>query len=248
MTYLLFHCLFTIPLFVFLVLFTKRVQVSFDKKSLYGMLTLIFLAVSYTTPWDSYLIKNTIWDYPPERVIGTFLYIPFEEYFFFVIQTIIGCLFTFHMIRTFSSKNRQPSFGSKTFFALVSLLLLTVITLSIPKVSYENAYRYIRLILAWASPIILLQWVIGFKTLWNYRQVYAVALTTLSLYFCVADWIAVKNGIWFFPKGQITEIAFFTHLPLEEALFFLCTNIMVVQGFILFTRMPLPWQKEAQNG
>ena len=51
-----------------------------------------------------------------------------------------------------------------------------------------------------------------------------------------ADSVAISNGIWFFPEGQSTGWKLYSILPVEEALFFLMTNLMVVQGYILFTQ------------
>ena len=237
MTYAFFHCIFTLPLFFFLVFLTYKRNLKIDKRSLFGIGLLVFLAMTYTTPWDSYLIKENIWGYPEKRVLGTFLYIPYEEYFFFFIQTIIGCLFTCHILNTISPLPNSTK-GKKVTFFSVCLLLVFSFAFAWPYVFKINSLRYLSLILAWATPIIALQWVLGFSTLWKHRREYVISLTGLFLFFGFADWVAVKNGIWFFSKDQVTHINLFTHLPIEEALFFLCTNIMVVQGFILFKEMP----------
>ena len=34
------------------------------------------LAVSYTTPWDNYLVWKGIWSYPPGRVLATIGWVP----------------------------------------------------------------------------------------------------------------------------------------------------------------------------
>ena len=56
------------------------------------MVILVFIAVFYTTPWDSFIIKNGIWFYDQNKIIGTILRIPIEEYFFMIIQTLIASM------------------------------------------------------------------------------------------------------------------------------------------------------------
>ena len=51
-----------------------------------GILVHIFLAVTYTTPWDNYLVATGVWYYNPELVTGIVIgYVPIEEYTFFVL-------------------------------------------------------------------------------------------------------------------------------------------------------------------
>lgn len=60
-------------------------------------LVLVALAVVYTTPWDNYLVMHKIWWYGPDRVLGTISYVPIEEYAFFVLQTLLTCLWGYSL-------------------------------------------------------------------------------------------------------------------------------------------------------
>lgn len=45
------------------------------------------LAVTYTGPWDHFIIEQGVWSYPPGRIIGpTIGNVPLEEYCFMVLQ------------------------------------------------------------------------------------------------------------------------------------------------------------------
>lgn len=103
----------------------------------------------------------------------------------------------------------------------------------------ESPYRYLYLILAWATPVLFLQWQVGYSTLLSFRKELGLAIAALTSYFWVADSFAIWQGIWAFPENSISGFKLFGILPIEEALFFFVTNCMVVQGFILFTRMDL---------
>ena len=48
----------------------------------------VVIALSYTTPWDNYLVATRVWWYDPALVAGITLgWVPIEEYTFFVVQT-----------------------------------------------------------------------------------------------------------------------------------------------------------------
>ena len=231
-----------------------------DFISIKATLTLIFLALIYTTPWDSYLIRQGIWSYPPDSVWDTVWGIPLEEYFFFCIQTLIGCLITFHLLKMgwgqvfpLEESRKAPPKGKfpismeafqKILFMVIALLILSSFLWAWGFVSSPNPHRYLSLILVWALPILFVQWCVGFNVLMNYWKVYLTAWWGLTAYFSMADWVAVKQGLWFFDSGQISHIFLFAHLPLEEFLFFFFTNAMVVQGFILFYQLYFSGKKK----
>jgi lycopene beta-cyclase len=94
-------------------------------------------------------------------------------------------------------------------------------------------YTYLILMLSWALPVLALQWAVGLSELWRARRRWALATGLPTLYLCVADRLALGNGIWTIHEDRSTGILI-AGLPLEEALFFFFTNLMVVQALILF--------------
>ena len=234
MSYLDFHLIFTIPLFFIIGFINKNNPMAFGKKSLQATSLLCLLALLYTTPWDSYLIKENIWSYSPNRVLGTLFYIPFEEYFFFFIQTIIGCLFTSFIYWKFSAKEKQKLDVSPIQWISVAclwpILIFTLFTLQ-----PENQNRYLWLVFFWAIPVLIMQWSVGYKILFKEKFTWIFTVSALCSYFWLADSLAISKEIWTFPENTISGLKLFNILPIEEALFFLVTNLMVVQGYILFT-------------
>jgi lycopene cyclase domain-containing protein len=70
----------------------------------------IFLAVTYTTPWDNYLVATGVWYYNPELVTGIVLgYVPIEEYTFFVVETVLAGLWWWFLARQLFSPTPNPS-------------------------------------------------------------------------------------------------------------------------------------------
>ena len=92
---------------------------------------------------------------------------------------------------------------------------------------------YLILMLGWALPVIALQWGVGLPELWRARRTWLLATALPTLYLCMADRLALGDGIWTIHADRSTGILI-AGLPLEEALFFLLTNLMVVQALILF--------------
>ena len=193
---------------------------------------LIVLAVAYTTPWDNYLVAHKVWWYGSDRVIGTIGYVPIEEYLFFVLQTLFTGLWSYFVNSLIPISYDKTSYTGKGMvtFSFVLLLVTGIICLN-----YESAL-YLGLILSWAMPIILLQWIIGGQHILANRTNYIVILGIPTIYLWLADSFAIGNGIWVISSTKTIGLNF-SHLPLEEALFFLVTNMMVGQGLLLFLTM-----------
>ncbi|MHB8619845.1 MAG: lycopene cyclase domain-containing protein [Chloroflexota bacterium] len=86
--------------------------------------------------------------------------------------------------------------------------------------------------LAWALPVLALQWLAGGAELWRLRRPLLGAVLLATAYLSLADTYAITHGIWRLNPRRVTGLAL-GPLPLEEALFFLVTNMMVVQGVAL---------------
>jgi lycopene cyclase domain-containing protein len=97
MPYSLFLILFIVPpMLVFGYLMRRRM----NKRLYLSIGASIFLAVTYTTPWDNYLVATRVWYYDPRLVFGiTFGYVPIEEYSFFVLQTLLSSFFMLYLWR-----------------------------------------------------------------------------------------------------------------------------------------------------
>ncbi|MEM7647349.1 MAG: lycopene cyclase domain-containing protein, partial [Pseudomonadota bacterium] len=212
-----FHCYFTLPLFFLLLASSYRNPLTFSKKGILGTLTLVGLAFFYTTPWDSYLIKNEIWTYSPGNVLFTIYRIPIEEYFFFFIQTLIGCLLTAQLI---CLKKKSHLYGLNMGPKNVGLFmgLIGALALLAWIAPHEEEWTYLKLVFFWATPVIFLQWAIGWRILVKEITILLGALVPLCLYFFAADSFAIYKEIWTFPNGTISGIELFGILPIEEAL------------------------------
>lgn len=120
-----------------------------------------------TIPWDSYLIRNNIWSYPDDAVLGpTIFRIPYEEVFFFVIQTyntsLLYCLLskpTFHPVYLYGGKEDKRL---RPWVTVGGLLIAGAVALGAWAIKYQGEGTYLGLILVWAGPFCLLLWLLAY--------------------------------------------------------------------------------------
>ena len=233
MSYLDFLLIFLLPLIcIELGLFIK-IQSPRKSEICFGIGLLAILAVVYTTPWDNYLVATQVWGYGPDRVLGVIGYVPIEEYCFFVLQTILTGLWFFFVQNWIPITDKETA-SPKT--KVIGSLLLLVLTVSGVFFIFNELSIYLGLILVWATPVLLLQWMVGGEYLPSNIKAFLWAVILPTVYLCIADAVAIHEGVWEISKAQILGLHL-GPLPLEEAVFFLMTNLMLVQGLTLFLAM-----------
>ncbi len=92
--------------------------------------------------------------------------------------------------------------------------------------------KYLPFELYWAIPVVLVQWLAAPKELWRWRRGIVAAVLLATAYLTAADAFALGHGIWKIAPERLVGIRI-GPVPLEEALFYLLTNIMAVQGFVM---------------
>lgn len=193
------------------------------------------IAFVYTTPWDNYLVASEVWGYSPDRVLARMGHVPVEEYAFFILQPILTGLWLLLLFPRFRDDLRPTGHYTQTdrqsrFWGAALAIFLTYFGAAALTVTWGT---YLGLILVWACPVIAFQWIFGGHDLWRLRKLWFLAWMPPTLYLWIADRIAISQGIWFFSEYKLSGVHIFG-LPLEEALFFLVTNLMIVQGLILY--------------
>lgn len=234
MTYFEFLLIFIIPL---VALGSMAFRKTNDPEKVYvlrGIILLAVLAVVYTTPWDNYLIMTHVWSYEDHRVLGKIGYVPIEEYAFFVLQSFLSGYWCYFVQRWIPIQKDPSRISSALIFAM-SASLFGIFTAGIYLLNQVEG-RYMGLILVWALPVIILQWLVGARFLLSNLRTYLWSLLPATIYLCTVDAIAIHLKVWKISMQQTTGIFIF-NLPIEEALFFLLTNVMLVQGLVLFIAM-----------
>ena len=231
LTYLEFHLAFTLPVLVALALLQGR-----TREPWWPLALITGIAFVYTTPWDNYLVANEVWTYPPDRVWATVGYVPVEEYAFFVIETLMVGL----LVRLLQARwPARPAPPNRTARVVGTAVFAAFAAVGVACLVAGGRWLYLGLILAWAFPILALMWGIGGHLIWARRRLVAWAVGPASLYLWAVDRYAIADGIWDITDATRTgwEIA---GLPVEEALFFTTTALLVAQGLVMLERDALP--------
>ena len=192
----------------------------------------VLLAVIYTTPWDNYLVATGVWYYNPKLISGLILgWVPIEEYTFFVLETILTGLWWWFLARRLTPPRE---FKPERNIRIISTAILGVIWLGAAfiLISSWKPETYLSLILVWALPAIMLQLAYGADILWHHRKLVALVILPVFIYISAADSFAISSGTWTIDPTQSMEI-FFWALPIEEAVFFLSTVVLIGFGLTL---------------
>jgi lycopene cyclase domain-containing protein len=233
MTYLQFHLVFTVPPLVALALLQGRTRGPW-----WPLLLLVGIAFAWTTPWDNYLVAREVWSYPPGRVLATVGYVPVEEYAFFVIQTVMTGLWV-RLLQARWSRAASPP-GTVRARVVGAVLFGALAVVGAVLWARGGHGLYLGLIVVWAAPVLALMWAVGGHLLVARRRLLVWAVVPPTLYLWAADWYAITQaGIWTITDATRTgwELA---GLPVEEALFFLVTNVMVAQGLVMLEPDAMP--------
>ena len=92
---------------------------------------------------------------------------------------------------------------------------------------------YLAMLLPWALLVVLGQWVIGADALRRRIRLLLLVVVPATAYLIGTDAVALSQGIWTIHRDRVVGL-YLGNVPLEEGLFFLLTNLMVVQGIVLF--------------
>lgn len=239
--YLTFHLVFTVPLFVLLVALYLRERLHLDDPSPWGVVIVAGIALVYTAPWDSYMIRQEVWGYGDGRVFLRLFEVPLGEYLFFILQPLIAGLWLYLLL---ARTETSPSGGWSPRY------VLTAAGVGVTAAGWWWAQGtetfYIGMILVWAGPVFVLQWAYGGHYVFRNAGVVAAAVVPPTVYFASADRFAIENGIWTI-SDELTAGLRFLGLPVEEGAFFLVTNLLVVQGVMLFQWTLSEWRVWAEE-
>ncbi len=107
-----------------------------------------------------------------------------------------------------------------------------------------DRYYYLNLILIWAMPVITLQWLLGLDILAKRWKVWLIGILVPTLYLTGVDALALHSQSWTINLTQATGTLIpLLDIPIEEGVFFLAINTLIVQGLILLMYHQRVWSR-----
>ncbi len=198
-----------------------------------GIGLIALLALVYTTPWDNYLVASGVWGYRTDLVSGWLIgWVPLEEYLFFILETLLTGFWWLSISRRISEKDPFTPDLAMRIPALTALGIAWLAAVVILVAGWQPG-RYLGLILAWALPVLAMQFAFGADILWHYRRLVILTVLPVAAYLSATDTLAIVSGTWSINPALSTGILI-ASLPLEEALFFFVTALIIACGLTLF--------------
>lgn len=188
------------------------------------------VAIVYTTPWDGWLINNRVWWYSPGSVVSTLFGIPFEEYVFMAGQPLITGMWTIAVVRWSRVTRRDQILRRADRWTAGGLWLVLALCGAVLAVAVPPA-RYLGSTIAWFGLPLALQYFVGADVLFGQRANLVRGMSVTPALW-LADGVAISAGAWHIGEEFTTGLTLIG-LPVEEALFFLCTNLLVVNSVLL---------------
>ncbi len=94
-------------------------------------------------------------------------------------------------------------------------------------------WTYLVLILGWALPVVVAQWLYGWRSLLAAWRPALAAIALATAWLTIADSFALRAGTWTISPADSLGLFLPGRVPIEEAVFFLVTNTLVVQALVL---------------
>jgi len=191
-----------------------------------GVLAVTMIAVTYTTPWDARLIRIGVWWYGDGVVTARMGAVPLGEYCFFILQPILtGAVL--HLVLP-DVPDLEPRRDAARGVGLAAFSVLALVGWGLRTTGWGF---YLGWILVWACPVVAFLFGVVGDILWRVRGRLLVVLGVSTAYLWLVDWYAITNGYWTIAPSLSTGVVV-TGLPIEESVFFLVTNALVVAGVV----------------
>lgn len=192
-----------------------------------GIVVLCVVASVWTTPWDNWMVATGVWGYPPNAVLATIGFIPVEEQLFFVYQTCITGAFLGVLL------TRRSAPAARNLTVRVLATLATVFMMLVGYALYRSGCTYLGSMLVWFGLPLALQCAWGADQLLKHLHAIVPAIAIPSSLLCCVDTLAVGSGTWHFDAAALTGLHMGS-LPVEEVVFFVLTNTLIVVGLTLW--------------
>ncbi len=235
MNYIKFHLLFNAPVAVVL-LFLPPGPAVVNLPALGAVLAIVMV---FTIPWDNYAAACGIWGFPTGKYALRIGYLPVEEYLFFVLQTLVVVLLTarLHPVLSNEPSLHDLRLDRSGFVVSAAIALCAIVLVGVlwgRRFGRDTRWHYAWHLLYWFGAVLVFQWVLAWPLYLDRLSLLAVVTIAAGTYYSLADFVAIRAGVWTFDDRQVSGLRLGGKMPWEEAAFFYLTSLIVSQSYLLF--------------
>lgn len=131
------------------------------------------------------------------------------------------------------NENIKGKFVPQKRFGQLFFAACFIVPVLLPSAHLQGTYM--KLIVGWVAPIFFMLWTFGYQLLLSLpRSKVLLPIAVPTFFLWIVDTLALQRGTWSIESGTKLGIHVWPHLEIEEALFFLVTNSMIVMGSCAF--------------
>ncbi|KAI7855263.1 phytoene synthase [Circinella umbellata] len=229
LTYMEVHLYYTLPILGVLFGLLRPFH---SPQETFKYIFLCAMAFSTASIWDNYIVYHRAWWYCPSCVTAVIGYVPLEEYMFFIIMSLMTVAFTnmimrWHLPSTFIKPDTSMLQSMLVrYLPIVGFLSIGVHAwnLAVP----DTNLFYGSCILWYTCPVLALLWFGGGEYICRRYKAVLTSIIVPTIYLCWVDKVAIAAGTWHISLRTSTGVMVAPSLPLEEFMFFLLINVVLV--------------------
>jgi len=192
------------------------------------------MAVFFSAFWDNLIFSKGVFTFNKEAMVGTFMHLPLEEWFWFIDHTFLSAYFLMFLLKPEAAPPVKP--GPNKWIPAILTVSALISASGIWLMLHPNEhYLFLGVNLGFMFPVLALHWWVGLHILLNNKTAWFLGILCPSLYLLGLDYWALQEGIWFLSPDYITGIMIMG-VHLEQILIYTLPSILVTQSALIIIR------------
>lgn len=249
MTYVAFLALFVgLPFIPLVALLSRRsggrltcAPVSAPASARVAALTSASLVALVAVPaailWDHQAAAWGLWRWSERRTLGLVLWgLPVEEVTFIITLTLLVMMLV-EVARRVGPPPAGWMIWRRSADALLAGALGGVVWCALAAVRLaltpgRSHPFYVTYLVECGLPLLAAHWLVGGRTLWRARHITLTIAVGVTLWFTLADSVALRAGVWSLSAADLIGVRLL-NTPIEESAFFMVVSLLVAQAYLI---------------
>ncbi len=196
-------------------------------------------AVSFSAFWDNFIFSRGVFTFDKDTMVGTFMHLPLEEWFWFIDHTLFSSFFLYFIT---GPEQRSDANGtsvrrvSDATMGMVMVVSAAVTLMGIWFMNQDNSHLlFLGVNLGFMFPVLAIQWWFGLHILLDNKMLWAVGVLAPAAYLLGLDYWALQVNIWHLSPEYITGIKI-GDVYFEQILIYTLPSVLVTQSALIMLR------------